>query len=136
MKKNKITIDRAVKCYSPCRLTEGDKNYSDTIAFEKRYGFRYEDCWNLNVAAAYFILVRLVHLRDVDYCTPDTFFEYDENWKILNAKEGAQRWHTVLDKMIRGLYLYITNDFPNYKEKKIMDKGFKLLCEHWRSLWY
>lgn len=146
MKKDKITLQRAINCYTPCRITIKDniERFNEAQTFEDFYGFRFEECWNLDVEAAYWILVRLVHFRDCNCGTPNSFLISGETSQFYSAPQEVRniilnrchkRWKTCLEKIIRGLFMYITIDFPNDKEKKIIRKGFKLLFDNWESLW-
>lgn len=137
MKDGKITLNRAVKCYEPCRLSPEDDRYGRSETFYKKYGFHFEEVWNLDGETAYFILIRLVQLRRVGGggC-PGKFARgvgY-EPWAPSDA--DFKRWNTQLDKMIRGFYLYCTKFFLTEKEKKIVDKAKKLFAENFEALWY
>lgn len=145
MKRDKITLMRAIKCHTPCRISpkEGDR-YLKAIAFEDFYGFRFEDCWNLDTETAYWLLIRLIYFRDnlvglpYSYLTGKKYYmDHNYNtWTDLCEGDGDfKRWKTCLDKIIRGLFLYITRDSPTDKEKKVINKGFKLLMENWQNLW-
>lgn len=137
MKDGKITLNRAVKCYEPCRLSPEDDRYGRSETFYKKYGFHFEEVWNLDGETAYFILIRLVQLRRVGGggC-PGKFARGvgDEPWAPSDA--DFKRWNTQLDKMIRGFYLYCTKFFLTEKEKKIVDKAKKLFAENFEALWY
>lgn len=130
MKDGKITLNRAVKCYKPCRIEQNDKRFEASKKFFDKYGFHFEEIWNLDDEVAYFILIHLIHLRDCGCGYPSNFVRDSED-----CKEDFKRWKTQLDKMIRGFYLYLVIDFPNKKERKIIDKGRKLFHEHFSSLW-
>lgn len=137
MKDGKITLNRAVKCYEPCRLSPEDDRYGRSETFYKKYGFHFEEVWNLDGETAYFILIRLVQLRRVGGggC-PGKFARGvgDKPWAPSDA--DFKRWNTQLDKMIRGFYLYCTKFFLTEKEKKIVDKAKKLFAENFEALWY
>lgn len=129
MKDGKITLNRAVKCYKPYRITNG-RYFQEAEEFRKKNGFSYEEVWNLDAETAYFILIRLVQFRRVMHGYPCSFKrEEDTNG------EGMKRWKTQIDKMIRGFYLYCTVDFPDKKQKKIINHGLKLFVENFESLW-
>lgn len=139
MKKDKITLRRAINCHNPCRIEPCDgERYEESLRFKKKYGFYFEEIWNLDTEFAYFILVRLVHYRKVALGVPCQFLSgTDKYGNVAPAPNNVdyKRWRTTLDKMIRGFYLYLTTDFPTKKEEKIIEKGMKLFAENWRSLW-
>lgn len=135
MKDGKITLNRAVKCYEPCRLSPEDDRYGRSETFYKRYGFHFEEVWNLDGEAAYFILTRLVQLRKVGCGCPGSFARGTDETPWAATDADFKRWNTQLDKMIRGFYLYCAKDFPTEKEKKIINKALKLFAEHFHGLW-
>lgn len=128
MKKNKVTLRRAINCAKPCWQTSA--GYHSQEFFEK-WGFHYEDIWNLDFEIAYFTLVRLVHYREAAGGIPGViYWRYDKN----DAK-AKRAWENIVDKMIRAFYLYCTEFMPDEEQQKIIDKGFKLFAEWHRSLW-
>lgn len=138
LKNDKITLRRAINCYKPTRLEacDGLERYMDSQRFKKKFGFHFEEIWNLDTEFAYFILVRLVHYRNVAMGIPCGFLSGRDQYGVPKEQRGdLERWKTVLDKMIRGFYLYLTKSFPTKKEEKIINKGMKLFAEHWRELW-
>lgn len=136
MRDGKITLSRAVNCRTPYRHKPNEQRYAESKAFHDKYGFYYEDVWNLDMEFAYFMLVRLVELRRVTHSMPASFCTGKDRWGYpTSAKGDFKRWKEVLDKMIRGFYLYCTVDFPDKKQTKIIDKAMKLFAENWQSLW-
>lgn len=136
MKDRKITLERAIKCYKPCRLTaENGKRYEESQKFKEQYGFHYEELWNLDAEFAYFMLVRLVKFKENCYSCPGSYARgtKENPWSCTDADH--KRWKTQLNKMIRAFYMYLTIDFPSEKEQKIIDKGMKLFIQHYTALW-
>lgn len=128
MKKDKITLRRAINCTEPC--WKSSKGIRSDEFFEK-WGFHYEDIWNLDFEIAYFTLVRLVHYREVSLGIPGCLA-----YKYEDGKGKAEKvWRNILDKMIRAFYLYCTVFMPDEKQQKIIDKGFDLFREWRQSLW-
>lgn len=125
MKDGKITLDRAVKCYTPYRISKGHDSYSAASDFKNKYGFSFEECWNLDQETAYYILIRLVQFRK-NVCSFPCSFE---------GEKGLKRWKTQLDKMIRGFYLYCSVDFPTEKQKKVIRHGQELFVKYFECLW-
>ena len=125
MKDGPITLNRAIKCYTPPR----SRNTKASEDFFKKWNFHYEDAWNLDYEIAYFILVRLVLFKENKHGVPGR----------LNGDFRAveKKWDTILDKIIRAFYLYITtNDYDRTpRMTKVIEKGFKLFSDYYYSLW-
>lgn len=134
MKKDKITLQRAVNCAKPLRVEPNDKQRAESDAFHYKNGFYYEECWNLDGEVAYQILIRLVQYRQTGcrWCTPGCFVREDFGTEYADNK----RWRTQVDKMIRAFYLYVTVFMPDEKQERIIRKGMKLFFEHFSALWY
>ena len=136
VKDGKITLQRAIKCYKPCRLETTDSRYAASQRFKSKYGFNFEEIWSLDCEFAYFILVRLVYYREVSTGMPGSFLTGVDKYGTPKENKGDfQRWQTVLDKMIRGFFLYLTISFPDKKQQKIINKGMQLFQKHWMQLW-
>lgn len=134
MKKDKITLSRAVKCAKPLQVELNDKRRAESDAFYYKNGFHYEECWNLDSEVAYQILIRLVQYRQTGCrcSTPGCFVRNDIEKEYTDNK----RWRTQVDKMIRAFYLYVTVFMPDEKQERIIRKGMKLFFEHFSALWY
>ena len=135
MKDYPISLNRAVNCMTPTWKRYPGKGSEE---FYKKWGFHYEDAWNLDASASYFILTRLVQLRDTCCGYP---CELHEHYRELYADEDeADRraiamYHTILNKMIRGFHLYLTVNFPDKKQQKIIDRAWRLFAEWAPTLW-
>lgn len=125
MKDGPITLKRAINCYTPLR----SRNTKASKDFFKKWNFHYEETWNLDYEIAYFILVRLVLYKENKHGIPGR----------LNGDFRAveKKWDTMLDKMIRAFYFYITVDEYDRtpRMRKIIEKGFKLFSDYYYSLW-
>lgn len=142
----KITLKRAINCYTPIISQIGEETKKSRQFFDT-YGFHFEETWNLDKEIAYFTLVRLVYLRDNLQGFPAILLESRYPWdttirrrydSTLTRKEeviGMRRWKTILDKIIRGLYLDIILVYPRGKERKIIEQAWKLLAEWHDYLW-
>lgn len=130
MKDGPITLNRAIKCYTP--LYEGNKNFKASKDFFNKYNFHYEDTWSLDIEAAYYLLIRLVFLRDNHYGYPANFYKSEGS-----DRTGDQKWIEILNKMIRGFYLYITvEEWDRDKHiQKVIDKGFRYFLRYYGNLW-
>lgn len=137
MKDGKITLERAKNCYKPCRLKPSDgKRYLASQEFYDFNGFHFEEMWNLDAEICYFILVRLVNYRDMSWGVPGCFLQnYGWHSNQITERKAKEHWNSVLNKMIRGFYLYLVKDFPTPKEQKIIAKGMKLFTEFYSCLW-
>ena len=125
MKDGPITLNRAIKCYTPPR----SRNTKASEDFFKKWNFHYEDAWNLDYEIAYFILVRLVLYKENKHGIPGCL---NGDFRIAEKK-----WDTMLDKMIRAFYFYIAIDDYDRTPRmtKVIEKGFKLFSEYYNRLW-
>ena len=112
------------KVYSKKRLKKANK-------FEKKHGFRLEDCWNLDNSIACFILPRLVYLRENGVGMPANFAPEFRGG-------GEEAWDEILKTIIYGFYLYITKEDYDFteEEKEIWKRAKELFIEYFESLWY
>lgn len=126
LKDGPITLNRAIKCYTPPR----SRNKKASEDFFKKWNFHYEDAWNLDYEIAYFILVRLILFKENKHGIPGRFG--DEDYRVVERK-----WDTILDKMIRAFYFYLAIDDYDRTPRmtKIIEKGFKLFSDYYYSLW-
>ena len=109
MKDGRITLNRAVKCYKPCRLKEDDERYKDSMEFftaEKGLVYFYEN--------------------KCEYLTNEQrrFFEYD---KIGNIKIIKHLYIFVMkrskDKSMKGFaYMVIPRRNMNDHQQKQLDE--------------
>jgi hypothetical protein len=121
-------------------IKKGQKRYKKAKKFEKKNGFRFEDCWSLDSAVAMFILPRLIYLRDNSngFSVISEVVKYkDDGVNIANEDDCAAAWSNVLNTMINGFYLYIVKDsiFWNEKEKSLWKETLNLFTKHFSSLW-
>lgn len=131
----KITLQRAINCYRPCRPNENDKRYKEAKSFFEKNGFYFEEIWSLDQEFAYWILVRLVLYRDKALGIPLSFCtDISGGWP--KEKPGDfKRWRSCIDKMIRGFYLYCSVDLPDKKQTQLIEKAMRLFAKNWKSLW-
>lgn len=112
--------------------------------FYKKYGFRYEECWNLDHTLAVYILPRLAYLRDNSISYPGNLATYNEFGELI--AEGYEVWQNCLNKMILAFEHIIDEDlgnepsFINNKEvwekwNKEKEEGFKLFGRYFQALW-
>ena len=100
-------------------------------AFYKKYGFRYEETWNLDHTIACFVLPRLAYFREHMHGTPNDFIDFDENMQIIG--EHSDEWAATIDKMINSFELIASEkDIGHDKE---IQEGLELFGKYFRSLW-
>lgn len=141
MKYKKITLEDAKEVWQPCWVDVQEKSSfsqrENSQAFFDMNGFHYEDAWNLDREFAYFILLRLVQLRDVGMGMPNSYCAIDEDGWPRIAPTSKRNWDNALNHMIVGFYVYLKTDFwqPNSKEEKLINRAMKLFSENWQALW-
>lgn len=112
--------------------------------FYKKYGFRYEECWNLDHTLATYILPRLAYMKDNYTSYPGDLAEYNEFEELI--KEGYDVWQEYLSKMILAFDHIIDEDLDNdpsivdnkeewEKWQKEKNEGLKLFGEWFEDLW-
>lgn len=98
-------------------------------AFYKKYGFRYEETWNLDHTLACYILPRLAYLRDTTHGYP-------------NAAGNFENWQLILDKMIDAFeQIALEDEISNLTQKEYEERerkikeGLVLFGAYFQSLW-
>lgn len=107
--------------------------------FEKKWGFRYEECWNLGNTIAKFLYPRLAYLRDNHIGSPAAIQDIEEaSGKIVDENYVHKKWNEVLDTLTRGFYLYATKeDYEmNEEEKELWKETKRLFVKYFECLWY
>lgn len=97
---------------------------SDCRYKEDEDGFVPAECWNLDTTFAMYIYSHLCYFRDnCNYGHPGNLSE--------------EQWNNILNKMINGFKLLITNetDISKTRRKKI-DYGLRLFAKYFSALWY
>lgn len=97
---------------------------SDYRYKEDEDGFVPAECWNLDTTFAMYIYSHLCYFRDnCNYGHPGNLSE--------------EQWDNILNKMINGFKLLITNetDVSKTRRKKI-DYGLRLFAKYFSALWY
>lgn len=138
MKYGPITLNRAIKCYTPPR----SRNKKASEDFFKKWNFHYEDAWNLDYEIAYFILIRLIIFKENKHGIPARIFEENKSGVPASSEDEdfrtvERKWDTILDKIIRAFYFYLAVDDYDRTPRmtKIIEKGFKLFSDYYYSLW-
>ena len=106
--------------------------------FEKKWGFAYEECWNLDNTIAKFLYPRLAHLRDNHMGSPSQLLDIDYiGGKVVDENTVHEKWDYILDTMTRGFYLYTTKeDYEMTEEEKALWKETKqLFVKYFECLW-
>ena len=97
---------------------------SDYRYKEDEDGFVPAECWNLDTTFTMYIYSHLCYFRDnCNYGHPGNLSE--------------KQWNNILNKMINGFKLLITNetDVSKTRRKKI-DYGLRLFAKYFSALWY
>lgn len=97
---------------------------SDYRYKEDEDGFVPAECWNLDTTFAMYIYSHLCYFRDnCNYGHPGNLSE--------------EQWNNILNKMINGFKLLITNetDVSKTRRKKI-NYGLRLFAKYFSALWY
>ena len=97
---------------------------SDCRYKEDKDGFVPAEFWNLDTTFAMYIYSHLCYFRDnYNYGHPGNLSE--------------EQWNNILNKMINGFKLLITNetDVSKTRRKKI-DYGLRLFAKYFSALWY
>ena len=86
--------------------------------FVEKWGFSYNDIWDLDKTIVMFILPRMAYYRE--HCTgyPSDFAEVAEDgFTVLKEEEAAENWNHILDTICEGLHCYLETDFDESEEK-------------------
>ena len=91
---------------------------------EDENGFVPAECWNLDTTFAMYIYSHLCYFRDnCNYGHPGNLSE--------------EQWNNILNKMINGFKLLITNEIDVSKtRRKKIDYGLRLFAKYFSALWY
>lgn len=103
-------------------ITEDDDNWSEYEKQRIEYGFDESELWTLDATIAKFILPRLKMFRKYNYSTPDS----------INKVE----WDHILDEMIIGFELIVSDRKKSDMEKEFEEKSLDLFRQWFRNLWY
>jgi len=117
--------------------------------FYKKWGFRFEDTWDLDYVLAMYMLPRIAYLRDNHAGYPGELAVLDDNGQVL--LDGNDKWLEILDKIILALDHIIDeygddNKLPywikgSFDREKLeqwdeeINEGLELLGKYFRSLW-
>ena len=103
-----------------------EKNKQDERYQEDEDGFIAAECWNLDTTFAMYIYSHLCYFRDnCNYGYPGNLSE--------------QQWDNILNKMIEGFRLLITeekDDIPSKTREKKIKYGIRLFAKYFSALWY
>lgn len=112
-----------------------EQEYKDKANdFEKKYGFRYEETWNLDHSIACYILPRLAYLRSHTHSYPSGLVVWNED-KTEVIIDGYKAWLNILDKMIAAFEIVALKDEPDWNDQAVIDEGLRLFAQYFRHLW-
>lgn len=82
-----------------------------------------EECWNLDITFAKYILPRLKYYKSHAHGYPPSI-TWDE-------------WMEILNKMIKSFELVLEDDylFCNKEKSDVIQEGLNLFAEYYRNLW-
>lgn len=116
------------------------ENAQNARKFAKKWGFRYEQTWELDAEIAKFVLPRLAYLRDNHCGYPADLVPHDELGNRLNSEDnGDEKWTNILNDMCVAFELIIKDEYKDMAEyeeqQKIIEKGINLFAKFYRNLW-
>ena len=92
--------------------------------FERKYGFKYEDVWNLDYTIAHFVLPRLSYLKEIKRGYP--------------ADLTVEQWDNYLNRMIRAFEIIVKEDWEIEDYEKLQTEkkdGLILFALYFEYLW-
>ena len=102
--------------------------------FVNKWGFSYNDIWDLDKAIVMFILPRIAYFRE--HCTTYPAKVTKDGSPVLNEEEAVEKWHQILDAICEGLHCYLETDFKKSEEKQEKWKTAKsYLFDYFEALW-
>lgn len=92
-----------------------------------------EECWDLNVTLAKYILPRLQKYKEIN------------QYGYPIGLESLEEWHEIIDKMIYAFDLVVNDNCNSLKsencievitkQKELQEEGLRLFAEYFNSLW-
>ena len=82
------------------------------------------DTWDLDRAAAAWLLPRLVRFAELSNAHPQ--------------ETSEEEWDTILEQMVSALQVIAHHDQDDWTiaQKRCVDDGLLLLAKHWLDLWW
>lgn len=118
---------------------KGIKHQKKSKEFEKKYGFRYEDTWELDYSFYLWIVPRLIYLKENRCGSPVILEPKDGDYTNFPSDENDKAWDIILDKMIDGFYYGGIVDGVGILKKddheKELEEAFELLAKYHSCLW-
>lgn len=91
---------------------------------EDEEGFSETEFFNLDYSLALYIYGRLRYFQDHCLVGEPSYITFDQ-------------WSDIINKMIKGFYLYLTENYKLSKNKeKQMRYGMRLFIKYFSELWY
>lgn len=100
------------------------KDFIDQNIDRLRYGYSYQDIWNLDTTIAKFILPRLIAFRKHSKGYP-------------HRAKGFQQWNKIIDEMIFAFDYYANHsgEIVDEKTSTRIGRGMDLFAEYFYDLW-
>lgn len=115
------------------KFKKHEKEYED---FKKKYGFRREQCWNLDVELIAWLLPRIAYLKEHHSGVPNCYCELDENYNAKDIDKASEKWESVLQEILDGFEIYLDKSLNRSSdEREKIDRAFELLIENIGNLW-
>lgn len=112
-----------------------EQEYKDKANdFEKKYGFRYEETWNLDHSIACYVLPRLAYLRSHTHGYPSGLAVWNDD-KTEIIVDGYEAWLNILDKMIDAFEIVALKEEPDLNDQAVIDEGLRLFAQYFCHLW-
>ncbi len=139
--KEALFVLEMVKNEEEFMFSEDDAEHSkrkEHDAFVEKWGFSYNDVFDLDKSIAMFMLPRIAYFRAHNNGIPNCFIKVAEDGQtIVNEAEAIKEWNDILETICDGLHLYIekgTSDFTE-ADKEMWKKAKSYIFEYFESLW-
>lgn len=109
-------------------------------AFQKKYGFSYEEAWNLDTELAFYLLPRIAYLKKHKHGMPTKLCKIDHTTgEITNYDEALAQWDLILKTIIKGLHYHLEETvylkLLSAKKQKTWTLAKQYLAEYYDDLW-
>lgn len=122
---------------------DDDENHTlrkENNKFVRKWGFSYNDMWDLDAEIARFILPRLAYFRAHNDSFPGIFVKEtdDEEENRKQSEAAEQKWDRILETICDGLHLYLEKGFQwfNKEEEERWATAKQYLFEYFEYLWF
>lgn len=103
-------------------INPGDERWEEYAKQRLERGFDDSETWNLNTTIARFILPRLKRFKEICGGFPADLTE--------------EKWDSILDRMIKGFELTLSDKMYSEKENRDVKKALWLFYRYFNNLWW